>query len=283
MAVWIGILAGMMMAAGPAPLRAADPDVFAGVRTRLAADGFDAARLRRIYAAPGVDFETKGLSQYFVHQESKLNYGQFLKPGSVERGTEYLRRHKDYFSAAERDFGVSRYVITAILTVETQLGAFAGTRPVLNILSSMAALKDRPAKERLWKSVAAGTRLTRQEFDAKADQKSGWAYDELKAFLRYTETEGIAPGTVKGSYAGAMGFCQFIPSNIVMLATDGDGDGRINLFSHADAIASVARYLARYGWHSGLSRQQAYQAVYEYNHSRYYVDTVLKLADLLKG
>ncbi|MEZ4604946.1 MAG: lytic murein transglycosylase [Desulfobacterales bacterium] len=86
-----------------------------------------------------------------------------------------------------------------------------------------------------------------------------------------------------GSYAGAMGFAQFMPSNILILAEDGNDDGSINLFHHEDAIASIANYLKHYGWQPGMTREDAGKVVYHYNHSSYYVDTVLKIAEKLKS
>lgn len=80
-----------------------------------------------------------------------------------------------------------------------------------------------------------------------------------------------------------MGLCQFMPSNILILAKDGDNDGRIDLFSHADAIMSIASYLKHYGWYPGIAGQEAYNVVYTYNHSSYYVNTILKIVELLKG
>jgi membrane-bound lytic murein transglycosylase B len=91
------------------------------------------------------------------------------------------------------------------------------------------------------------------------------------------------PVNINGSYAGAMGICQFMPSNILTLAVDGDGNGSVDLFTHADAIASVANYLKKHGWKPGLNREQKFKAVYHYNHSKYYVNTVLDIAQLLKG
>lgn len=91
------------------------------------------------------------------------------------------------------------------------------------------------------------------------------------------------PYNIIGSYAGAMGLCQFMPSNIPILAEDGNKDGSVNLFHHADAIASIANYLKHYGWKPGISREEAGKAVYHYNHSSYYVEIVLKIIDKLKA
>ena len=88
---------------------------------------------------------------------------------------------------------------------------------------------------------------------------------------------------VYGSYAGAMGIAQFIPSSILQLAKDGNKDGRVDLYNHTDAIASIANYLKHYGWHPGIDGKKAYKVLYHYNHSSYYVDTLLMVAKLLKN
>ena len=64
---------------------------------------------------------------------------------------------------------------------------------------------------------------------------------------------------------------------------DRNADGKIDLFVHADAISSIASYLKHYGWKLGISREKAYKVVYHYNHSKYYVNTILDVADRLKG
>jgi membrane-bound lytic murein transglycosylase B len=89
--------------------------------------------------------------------------------------------------------------------------------------------------------------------------------------------------TVRGSYAGALGLAQFMPSNILAYGKDGNGDGRIDLFDHADAIFSIASYLKHYGWKPGIDDKKAYSVVYRYNHSKYYVNTILKIRNLLEG
>ncbi len=256
---------------------------FRSLQQRLVKDGFDADSLAKLYSHGGVYFDAKGVSRYFVHREGKLNYGQFLEPGPIEKAFQYMDDYQAELTAAEKAFGVDRKAITAILLVETRFGSYVGKSSVFNVLSTMAALEDRDVKEMLWKRVSGSTDLSREEFEDKAEKKSGWAYAELKAFLTYTAKENLNPLDISGSYAGAMGFCQFMPSNILTLAKDGDKDGRIDLFSHADAIMSIASYLKHYGWYPGIRGKEAYNVVYTYNHSSYYVNTILKIIELLKG
>ncbi len=254
---------------------------FGSLQQRLVREGFDEARIRGLYRQPRATFETQAVALYFVHNEGKLNYGQFLDRGSVEKARIYMNTHKADLEKAEKAYGVDPKIITAILSVETRLGRYTGKTGVFNILSTMAALADPKVREMLWGKISSSTRLTRKAFEDKAEEKSDWAYNELRSFLTYTAKENLDPLKIKGSYAGAMGFCQFMPSNILTLARDGNNDGRIDLFSHVDAIISIANYLKHYGWHPGIERKKAYEVVYSYNHSSYYVNTILKIAERL--
>ena len=91
------------------------------------------------------------------------------------------------------------------------------------------------------------------------------------------------PAGIQGSYAGALGIPQFMPTNIRALARDGNDDGRIDLFDHADAIPSVASYLKHYGWRPGINGKKAYEVLLNYNYSKPYAKTILKISRLLKG
>ncbi len=168
------------------------------------------------------------------------------------------------------------------MMVETRLGTYVGNSPVINILSTMAALENKTIRDQFWEKIPTKNRVTREAYDKKAVRKAKWAYKELIAFLTYVENENMEPHNINGSYAGAMGIAQFMPSNIIILAEDGNKDGSINLFHHEDAIASIANYLRHYGWKPGISREEAGKVVYHYNHSSYYVEIILKIIDKLK-
>ncbi len=101
--------------------------------------------------------------------------------------------------------------------------------------------------------------------------------------LKYSAREKLDPFNIPGSYAGALGLSQFLPSNALRLAKDGNNDGAIDLFQHPDAIYSIANFLKHYGWDPDISKQKAYKVLYKYNHSKPYVTTLLKISDRLKG
>lgn len=256
---------------------------YQSLQKRLIADGFDAAAIRELYARPEVKFETKGISVYFVHRESKVHYERYTDQIHIEKARVYLQQHQAAFAETENVYGVDPEVITAIILVETQLGTLLGSRSVLNTLSTMAALSDPKVRNLLWRKIKDTPDLTRAVFDKKAARKSKWAYRELMAFLRHAESQGFDPAEIKGSFAGAMGIAQFMPSNIDTLGKDGNNDGKINLFDDADAIASIAFYLKEHGWQPGIERKKAAKVIYHYNHSDEYVDAILSVTERLKG
>jgi len=256
---------------------------FDSLQEKLITDGFDKNEIKALYIRPEVSFETKGVSLFFMHSEARLDYDQYTVKQQIKKARRYMKKYNKELSQAQKIYGVDKEVITAIILIETQCGSLLGNRSVLNTLSTMASLFDLQVRGMLWKEISDIPELTRDKFEKKAERKSIWAYRELKAFLDHTIIEGVDHVEIKGSYAGAMGISQFMPSNIPALAKDGNNDGRIDLFDHADAIASIAFFLKRHGWKPGISKKKAPKVVHHYNHSDQYVDAVLKIAKLLKG
>ena len=177
-----------------------------------------------------------------------------LTKSSVERGQRVLSEHRDVLEEIERSFGVEKEVVVAILRIETNFGRNTGRYPVLNSLLTMTLVENR---------------------------RSAWAEDELVEFLRICREQKKAPFSVKGSWAGAFGVCQFIPSSYVRFAVDGNGDGIIDLFDFRDAFASIANYLKAHGWENGRLEAMR-QAIYAYNHCESYVEAVLAYAKATK-
>ncbi len=149
----------------------------------------------------------------------------FLTQDRVDKGVEFYQAHKDTFLRAEKEFGVSRYVILAIIGVETRYGKHKGNYRVIDALATLAF--DYPPRAPFFRS-------------------------ELKHFLQLEQEAGIDLMSAKGSYAGAMGFGQFISSSYRHYAVDFDGDGHRDLINNpVDAIGSVANYFKQHGWKSG--------------------------------
>ena len=256
---------------------------FQWLKSKLVADGYNPDTIKGLFNNPKLSFNANDVSLFFVHSESRLNYNQYLRPSIILMAKKYMEVHLSDLEAAEKRYGVDKEIVTAIILIETNLGTLLGKSPVFSTLATMASLAEPQLKEKLWRRIPAKRRLTRKRYDKKVSQKAEWAYNELKAFINYTSLEKIDPYSIYGSYAGAMGIAQFMPSNIMPLGRDGDNDGRVDLFNHADAIASIANYLKHYGWHSGINAKDAYKVVFKYNHSKPYVKTILAIAKSLKG
>ncbi len=260
------------------------PNPFAPLKTRLIRDGFDRPLIRSLYSKPEVAFEQKSISTYFLHREAALNYDQFLTRSSLDRAKDYLGRHQKALERSQSVYGVEGEIITAIILVETRLGTFIGKRLVFNTLSTLAALGDKDSRGSFWEAYLKDKAdVSKEQFDAWAARKSAWAYSELKAYLEYTKAQDLDPLSMRGSFAGALGIAQFIPSSVLQFARDGNRDGQINLFDHEDAIERIANYLNQHGWEPGLSRNrnEALQVLLRYNQSTYYADAILKVANRL--
>jgi membrane-bound lytic murein transglycosylase B len=256
---------------------------FESLQKRLIEDGLDKNRITELYKRPEVYFETKGVSRFLVHSEASLNYNQFTSKKSIRNALKYMEQHQKILESVEKTYGVDKEIVTAIILVETRLGMLIGGPSVLNTLSTLAVLAEPDVRNVFWSKVSKTTRLTREQFEKWVKRKSSWAYDELKAFLSYTAKENMDPAVISGSYSGAMGIAQFMPTNILAFAKDGNNDESIDIFNHSDAIASVANFLKHYGWYPGIDVKKAYKVIYHYNHSRQYVDTILKVSKILKS
>lgn len=203
-----------------------------------------------------------------LRKERAADYSFFLKPEVVSRGRTYLNEHHRDLDRAQTIFGVLPEVIVAILTVETNLGNTTGKYPVFNVFASLAVM-DTP-------EVMAEAGLS-PRLKARLKKKADWAGRELKIFLKYCQENGLDPFQFSGSWAGALGYAQFLPSSLARCGKDGNGDGKVDLFTHPDAIFSIANYLSKSGFR--LDNQKTWRrAVLAYNHSDAYADTVLMLA-----
>ena len=236
-----------------------------------------------MYARPQVFFEADGVTILFTYKEAKVDYGQFTNDWSIRKAKQYMQKHEGDLARMEKAFGVDRKIITAIMLVETGLGASVGTRSALNTLSTMAALMDPVVREQFWDLIPDSKKISRKKFEKKAVARSKWAYKELKAFLKYAHREGFDPALIPGSFAGAVGVAQFMPTSILAYGKDGNNDGTVDMLNHADSMASIANYLKSHGWRSGQSRKKAEKVIFHYNHSTYYVNTILKISQRLKS
>jgi membrane-bound lytic murein transglycosylase B len=162
----------------------------------------------------------------------KAYRARFVENGRIEAGLAFWDQYSETLRQAENQYGVPAEIIVGLIGVETFFGRNTGNFRVIDALTTLAfAYPETP------------TRAARMLF----------FQSELESFLLFARESSSDPFSFKGSYAGAFGLAQFMPSSLRQYAVDFDHDGKINLLSSpADAIGSVAHYLAEHGWKKGL-------------------------------
>jgi len=157
---------------------------------------------------------------------------RFVEPVRIQRGAAFWARNRQTLVRAQQQYGVPPEIIVGILGVETLYGQNMGNFRVLDALATLAF--DYPTGP------------------ANAAERQAYFRGELEYFLTLCQRTDMTPANPLGSYAGAMGMPQFMPSSWLRHAIDFDGDGRIDLWeSSEDAIGSVANYFRAYGWVPG--------------------------------
>ncbi len=244
----------------------------------------DQKYLTSVFTRPELELMPETVAKGLARKEARLNYAQFLEDYAVNKAISYLKAHKSMLMEVEGRFGISAPVVVAILCVETACGTYIGRFATFNLLVTQALSLKPDIYQEIYRLIPQEEKagLTQQSIKKRLKGKSRKAYNELKAFLNYARDYGIDPFSIQGSSEGAIGIPQFLPSNITVYGFDGDGDGKIDLFQHEDAIASVASFLKAFRWKKGNSYQKKKEIIRRYNPSDYYADTVLKLAEILK-
>ncbi len=250
---------------------------------RLTLDGLPKGYLQDLFARPEFKLMPQAVAKSLTTKEANLNYAQFLDKYSVDRTIAYLRTHRRCLERMEQHFGISAPVVVAILSIETSCGRYMGKFETINVLVTQALSLEPEIYRRIYDliPVEEKSEMTPQRISERLKEKSVRAYGELKAFLVLFRAQDEDPLSVKGSIEGAIGLPQFLPSNITRYGFDGNSDGKIDLFEHEDAIASVASFLKAHKWNEEGTEQEKKQIIRAYNPSEYYADTILKLSQLL--
>lgn len=177
----------------------------------------------------------------------------FLTQSRIKGGVKFWRKHSEILSETEKRFGVPPEMITAIIGVETRYAMHTGGFRVIDSLSTLAF--NYPKRSKFFRK-------------------------ELEQFLLLSREEKMNPLNLMGSYAGAMGIPQFMPSSYRHYAADFEGDGRKDIWNNtADVIASVANYFAIHGWKRG--EQVALPAITQGNQYKNIIGKTLKLKNTL--
>jgi membrane-bound lytic murein transglycosylase B len=228
------LVAGCLFAAQPAMARPdylSRPDVRSFIDSMSEEHGIESSDLERIlgdvrYTPAAVRLIGPAPSSVPSPARSYTRYrAKFLTPALISTGLSFWSRHAEELARAEAEFGVPSELILGILGVETAFGQNTGSFRAIDALATIA-------------------------FDGV--RRQDYFREELKEVLLLARDTGIDPLAIKGSYAGAVGLPQFMPSSYRRYAVDFDGDGAIDLLgSPADAIGSIASYIKAFGWVEG--------------------------------
>ena len=201
----------------------ARPELNAFINEMVEKHGFDKGQMLEVFSQVHLKLniinamtrpaETKPWNEYRA---------MFVNPVRINAGIQFWHENAGVLAHASKTYGVPESIIVAIIGVETQYGKYTGSYRVLDALSTLAF-----------------------DYPRRAEYFRG----ELEKFFLLAREEGMDPLSLKGSYAGAMGVGQFMPSSYLRYALDFDGDGHRDISrSMADAIGSVANYFIAHGW-----------------------------------
>lgn len=187
--------------------------------------GFVADELHNLFA--GVEFQSSVVKAMEPPSSPNVRSwerykSRFVNQNRINRGIRFMQEYSTELTRARQKYGVPEEIITAIIGVETLYGQNTGSYRVIDALTTLAF-----------------------DYPRRAEYFRG----ELEQYLLLSREQGLDYYSVLGSYAGAIGLPQFMPTNVRQLAVDFDGDGQVDLRnSVVDAIGSIARYLADHGW-----------------------------------
>ena len=181
----------------------------------------------------------------------------FVTQARINNGAVFYKKKRKVLEKVTNHYGVDSFLILSIIGVESNYGSHHKEFTVFNSLYTQLAIMPKRAR---------------------------WAKTEMIEFLSYCYNDSVPPHSVFGSYAGAFGFGQFIPSSFNNFAVDFDEDGVRQAYTWPDVMASIANYLLKNGYpkNSYSNREEVYKSVYAYNHADNYVKAVLALRDELK-
>ena len=249
------------------------------VRTLQSANwsGDDLTLLIKLLDDPRANFRDEILIRNSTFTETAEQYEHNLNKDAVNRSLQFLQDYRAPLVSAAKHEGVPSEILVAILKVETNLGEWRGKESVFNVYWSLALGDNGDVQRALLskdpqKIVEMKGRMTKRAF---------WARSQLRDLLYVARHGGENPVGILGSFAGAFGLPQFIPSSYRSFGQDGNGDGIIDLDGIPDAARSIGYYLKENGWPNRPDRARMRKAILNYNHSAFYADCVLSLADSL--
>jgi len=234
--------------------------LFLSIKESAMKKGIPEEYLMQVFRNEGIMIH-KEIPERFAKPYEKKSWEEyrklFVKQSRIDKGSDFYKKNNKILSDVSKQFGVDSFVILSIVGIESNYGSHHEQFTVFNSLYTQ--ISEMPKRKK-------------------------WAKNEMVEFLSYCYQDSIPPHSISGSYAGAFGFGQFIPSSFNCFAVDFDGDGVRQAYGWPDVMASIANYLIKNGYPSNnfSDQENVYKAIYSYNHSDNYVKAVLELRDELE-
>lgn len=245
---------------------------------------FDRPESRQVYTNYLVKVATP--QSVTIQNREHEDYSRvFLNEKRIKRGVAFLKERDTLLKKAEQKYGVARKDIVSILMWESGLGEFTGNLRVFNVFIAQLLFLEEAQQEAIRQMASKGKSNPLVSSEVIKRQKQRFekirrrCVDNLIALLRQCKATGADPLDQHGSWAGAIGYPQFMPASMPY-AADGDGDGDIDLHTWPDAIMSVGKYLNERGKYGPTDKSRR-KAIFSYNPLDSYVDGVVKYADAI--
>jgi len=253
----------------------------------LIVDGVDPLQAKSIMQDPRItvrpDIIIKNL--FYSSPKGSAKKPEVMDIGNrlIEQAKAFLTGNSERLAVVEKRFGTSPAIITAILLIESRLGTYKMPYNVASAYANLAFMLDPDYLKEIQTLYAKDyPQLTEEATVNRAKRKARWAAGELAYLVHLANHLNIDPLNLSGSFAGAMGPGQFIPSSFWIFGMDANGDGIADPFNMADASFSMGHYLKKYGWREDAPLEVKRKAIWHYNHSDVYVNTVLMVYEKLK-
>lgn len=265
-------------AASTSPLKEPKDHAVAKMRT----EGFSESFIQLVLKTYDESTREKIVALNILGFVAKADYSAHMSPRAVKNCLDFKKKNRHTLVKAEKLYGVDPDVITSLLWVETKHGKLIGRYPVASVYFSLIQADHPEVIESSLKALSLKVDEVTSEHTLKVNERSQkkalWALGELKSLEGMHKSRAQDARKLRGSFAGAFGIPQFIPSSYAQWAKPSRGPAASpNLFRSEDAILSVAHYLKSNGWVA--SNPKSYQeALFHYNRSQGYVDVILKLA-----
>ena len=247
--------------------------------TALEEVGFSRESLERVFYDSRLKKIDRVVGINALNPDSPNIYAQFTEPYAIHIAHKFLRRNLSALKSVEEQYGVPKEIIVGILLVETQFGRAHLPYRVLDVFTTLAVEAHPSAINRHYQRLKGiDPRVKKDWLTERLIKKAEFAFTELVAIMAMHRENLSRLFHVRGSYAGAIGIPQFLPSSYILFAVDGNGDGKRDLNQLPDALASVGNYLASHGWTEEAHFDDLWRSVWSYNRSENYVRAIFEVA-----